>query len=146
MCVLTRLKISGNDGTEEIGSVTLILDCRLASKRNKAWTMRMILGIYSGSLLWCHNGRDGVSNHQPRDCLLYLHSGADQRKHQSSASLAFLRGIHRWPVNSPHKWPVTRKMFLIDDVIMWPCRKYSKFRQRICFHHKTFCKSQWPCV
>ena len=38
-------------------------------------------------------------------------SGADQRKHQSSASLAFVRGIHRWPVNSPHKWPVTRKCF-----------------------------------
>ena len=34
-------------------------------------------------------------------------SGADQRKHQSSASLAFVRGIHRWPVNSPHKRPVT---------------------------------------
>ena len=44
-----------------------------------------------------------------------VHSGADQRKHQSSASLAFVRGIHRWPVNSPHKWPVTRKMFPFDD-------------------------------
>ena len=38
-------------------------------------------------------------------------SGADQRKHQSSASLALVRGIHRRPVDSPHKWPVTRKMF-----------------------------------
>ena len=47
-----------------------------------------------------------------------VHSGADQRKHQSSASLAFVRGIHRWPVNSLHKWPVTRKMFPFDDVIM----------------------------
>ena len=47
-----------------------------------------------------------------------VHSGADQRKHQSSASLAFVRGIHRRPVNSPHKWPVTRKMFLFDNVIM----------------------------
>ena len=41
-----------------------------------------------------------------------VYSGADQRKHQSSASLAFLWGIHRWPVNSPHKWPVTRKMMM----------------------------------
>ena len=43
-------------------------------------------------------------------------SGADQRKHQSSASLAlaFVLGIHLWPVNSPHKWPVTRKMFPFD--------------------------------
>ena len=47
-----------------------------------------------------------------------VYSGADQRKHQSSASLAFLRGIHRWPVNSPHKGPVARKMFPFDDVIM----------------------------
>ena len=46
------------------------------------------------------------------------YSGADQRKHQSSASLAFVRGIHQGPVNSPHKWPVKRKMFPFDDVIM----------------------------
>ena len=38
-------------------------------------------------------------------------SYVDQRKHQSSASLAFVRGIHLWPVNSPHKGPVTRKSF-----------------------------------
>ena len=44
--------------------------------------------------------------------------GADQRKHLSSASLAFVRAIHRWPVNSPHKRPVTRKMLPFDDVIM----------------------------
>ena len=47
-----------------------------------------------------------------------VYSGADQSKHQSSASLAFVWGIHRGPVNSPHKWPVTLKMFPFDDVIM----------------------------
>ena len=47
-----------------------------------------------------------------------VYSGTDQRKHQSSASLAFVREIHRWLVNSPHKGPVTRKMFPFDDVIM----------------------------
>ena len=47
-----------------------------------------------------------------------VYSDADQRKHQSSASLAFVRGIHRWPVNSPPIWPVMRKMFLFNDVIM----------------------------
>ena len=45
-------------------------------------------------------------------------SGADQRKYQSSESLAFVRGIHQWPVISLHKGPVTRKMFPFDDVIM----------------------------
>ena len=38
-----------------------------------------------------------------------VYSDADQRKHQISASLAFVRGIHRWPVNSSHKVPLTRK-------------------------------------
>ena len=47
-----------------------------------------------------------------------VYSGVNQRKHQSSASLAFVRAIHRGPVNFPHKWPVTRKMFPFDDVIM----------------------------
>ena len=47
-----------------------------------------------------------------------VYSDADQSKHQSSASLAFVWGIHRGPVNSPHKWPVTRKMLPFDDVIM----------------------------
>ena len=47
-----------------------------------------------------------------------VYSVADQRKHQSSASLAFVRGIHQWLVNSPHKGPVTQKMFTFDDVIM----------------------------
>ena len=45
-------------------------------------------------------------------------SGTDQRKHQSSASLAFVGGIHRWPVNSLHKGPITWKLFPFDDVIM----------------------------
>ena len=56
-------------------------------------------------------------------------SDADQRKRQSSASLAFVWGIHRWPVNSPHKGPVTRKMFSFDDVIM------GKVIIKLCLHH-----------
>ena len=62
-----------------------------------------------------------------------VYSGADQRKHQSSASLAFVWGIHRGPVNSPHKGPVTRKIFPFDDVIMsfvkwiwWITKYYTK--------------------
>ena len=43
-----------------------------------------------------------------------VYSGANERKHQSSASLAIVRGVHRWP----DKGPVTRKMFPFDDVIM----------------------------
>ena len=53
-----------------------------------------------------------------------VYSGVD-KKHRNSASLAFVRGIHWWPMNSPHKWPVTRKMFPFDDVIMY-CIKTRK--------------------
>ena len=48
-----------------------------------------------------------------------VYSVTNQRKYQSSASLAFVQGIHRWPVNSPHKGPLTRKMLPFDDVIMF---------------------------
>ena len=49
---------------------------------------------------------------------LTVYSGAYQRKDQSSASLAFVWGIHRWPVNSTHKWPVMEKMVPFDYIIM----------------------------
>ena len=56
-----------------------------------------------------------------------VYSGADQRKHQSSASRAFARGIHWGPANSPHKWPVTRKMFPFDDVIKCKLLNFSAY-------------------
>ena len=55
----------------------------------------------------------GVSNHQPQSLIQ-----TQIKKHQSSSSPPFMQGIHRGPVNSPHKWPVTRKMFPFDEVIM----------------------------
>ena len=61
-----------------------------------------------------------------------VYSDADQRKHQSSASLAIVRRIHRGPVNSPHKWPVTRKMFPFDDVIMPPSLHQVVLSGRFC--------------
>ena len=74
-----------------------------------------------------------IASHITSLAIVYptVYSDADQRKHESSASLAFVRGIHRGPVNSPHKWSVTRKMFPFDDVIM--C---SLNLQSILVHHK----------
>ena len=63
--------------------------------------------------------------------LTSVYSDTDQRKHQSSPSLAFVRRIHRWLVNSPHKWPVTREMFPFDDVIMNPTFSCDKFMPSI---------------
>ena len=89
-------------------------------------------GMLSASLVKCDPGRRITLIHYDDvimgaiasqiTCLTIVYStvysGADQRKHQSSASLAYVRGINWGPVNSPHKWPVTRKMFPFDDVIM----------------------------
>ena len=69
-------------------------------------------------LQWRHNDYGSVPITSLTVVYSTVYSDADQRIHQSSASLAFVRGIHRKPVNSPHKWPVTRKMFPFDDIIM----------------------------
>ena len=67
-------------------------------------------------LRWRHNGH--VASQITSLTIAYssVYSGADQRKR--SASLALVRGIHRWPENFPHKWPVSRKMFPFDEVII----------------------------
>ena len=70
------------------------------------------------SLRWRHNGHDGVPNHEPRYCLLNRLFGPRSKKTSKLRVAGFVRGIHRGPGTSPHKWPVTRKMFPFDDVIM----------------------------
>ena len=79
--------------------------------------------------LWrhCNVGSEFMAWVRNNSHIVYstVYSGEDQRKHQSSASLAFVRGIHRSPVNSPHKGPVTRKMCPFDDVIMFSQSFYS---------------------
>ena len=69
-------------------------------------------------LLWRHNGRDCVSNHQPHDCLLNRLFRRRSKKTSKLRVTGLCVGIHRGPVNSPHKWPVSRKMFPFDDVFM----------------------------
>ena len=73
---------------------------------------------FHNTLQWRHNGRDSVSNHQPHD---FLFNRLFRRRSKKTSKLrvtGLCAGIHRGPVNSPHKWPVTRKMFPFDDVIM----------------------------
>ena len=59
------------------------------------------------------------SIHQPHDCLLKRLFGWRSKKTSKLPVTGLCAGIHRWPVNSPHKGPVTRKMFPFDDVSMW---------------------------
>ena len=77
------------------------------------------LDFTAKSLHWRHNDHDGVSNHQPHDCLL---NRLYRRRSKETSKLrvtGLCVGNSPGPVNSPHKGPVTRKMFPFDDVIMW---------------------------
>ena len=76
-------------------------------------------------------------------------SGEDQRKHQSPSPLAFVMGIHRWPVDSPHNGPVTRKLSPFDDVIMIKRYRSEKMNASItmkfsCWRHPEL--SRWTFV
>ena len=71
------------------------------------------------SLQWRHNGRDGVSNHQPHDCLLNRLFGCRSKKTPKLRVTGFVR------------WPVT------DD--RWIPRTNGRFRGK-CFHWMT---SSW---
>ena len=116
---------------------------RISVKISRICEFRVIMGIMTGLLGCCSSStvgsraNDYVKTREGFDCIIrpapsragrttpsqpgqypLSLSGADQRKHQSSESLAFVRGIHQWSVNSPHKGPVTRKISPFDDVIM----------------------------
>ena len=66
-----------------------------------------------------------------------VYSGAGQRKHQSSASQAFVRRFHRGPVNFPHKWPVTRKCFHLMTS-SWPTTWMTSTESKIYTKHKSY--------
>ena len=108
----------------------VVLHCSIFFKWNKLVRVRVRVQITSFTIVYSA-----------------LYSGADQRKHQSSASPAFVRGIHRGPVNSPHKCPVTRKMFPFHDVIMIPL---SRGTEQFHFNQKgtnayvvVICSANW---
>ena len=75
-------------------------------------------GATSRALHWRHHDNDGVSNHQHHGCLL---KRLFRRRSQKTSTLrvtGLCVGNSPGPVNSPHKGPVTRKMFPFDGVIM----------------------------
>ena len=70
------------------------------------------------TLRWRHNDHDGVSNHQPHGCLFNRLFRLKSKKTSKLGVTGLCVGNSPGPVNSPHKGPVTRKMFPFDDVIM----------------------------
>ena len=91
-----------------------LITLRTVGLQNGSWLLFLLYQHYDDVRM------DAIASQITSFPIFYsiVYSDADQRKHQSSASLVFVRGIHRGPVNFPHKWPVTRKMFPFDDVIM----------------------------
>ena len=83
------------------------------SVRNVACDLNLDLYInWLTTLQWRYNGRDSVSNHQPHGCLLNRLFRRRSKKN--------IKAPRHWRLYLPHKWPVTRKMFPLDDVIMRP--------------------------
>ena len=100
--------------------------CICVSKLGHYWFRESHCGINHSlrnrpmkfALRWRHNGRDSVSHHQPHDCLLNRLFRHRSKKTSKLRVTGLCAGNSPGPVNSPHKWPVTRKMFPFDDVIM----------------------------
>ena len=89
------------------------------------------------ALRWRHNGCDSVSNHQPYDCLLSRLFRPRWKKTSKLRVTGLCVGNSPGPMNSPHKGPVTRKMFPFDDVIM----SASALCERTISWYKT---TTWP--
>ena len=139
-CQLTYVHLYGTpiSITVSMASVERMAVVREASLRRQSADRDDIM-----ILQWRHNEFAGVSNHQPHYCLL---NGLFRRKSKKTSKLSvtgLVRGIHRWPVNSPHKGPVTRKMFQFDDVTMKVVRngnrdpfQYKDRLSGIMFHYR----------
>ena len=97
------------------------------------------------ALHWRHNDHDCVSNYQSRGCLLNCLFGRKSKKTSMLRVTGLCVGNSPGPVNSPHKGPVTRKMFPFDDVIMinHDCNQY-RHDVWLCDHHWFRCC--YPCT
>ena len=121
--------ISAPYSVKELG-----MDMWIRPHRNAVEVMVWISN-YNRQKLWDsitfqrHNGRDGVSNHQPHDCLLNHLFRRRSKKTSKLRVTGLCAGNSPGTVNSPHKWPVTRKMIPFDDVIMRICINPSPFTQ-----------------
>ena len=133
-------------------NMVLLTASRKQSKvrRNKSTnhTFTGWLGMSSygeSTLLWHHNGSDGVSNHQPHDCLLKGSFRRRSKKTSKPRVTGLCVGNSPGPMYSTHKWPVTRKMFPFDDVIMTtyfghPQPGFKSITQVWNQPHQTVCK------
>ena len=83
------------------------------------WAKSVILSCLDMSLQWLYNEHHGVPNHRHLHCLLSRLFRLASKKTSKLRVTGLFRGIHLWPVDSPHKGPVMRKMFPLDGGIMF---------------------------
>ena len=98
---------------------------------------RFVLPLFfTVALKWRHNGAMASQITGFSIVCLTVCSGAGQRKHESYVSLAFAKGIHQWQVDSPHKGPVTRKMFPFHYVERYHGLN-SNGKSYVCYYNKA---------
>ena len=99
-------------------STTSIMAKPLSKAMSIDMDIRHLVVITHRTLHWRHNDHDGVWNHQPHGCLLKCLFRRRSKKTSKLRVTGLCVGNSPGPVNSPHKGPITRKMFPFDDVIM----------------------------
>ena len=107
------------------------LSLHYLSEKNSSCPVRSKIKGTVLPLQWRHNGFDGLPNHQPHDCLLNHLFRRRSKKTPKLRVTGLCAGNS--PVNSPHKWPVTWKMFPFDDVIMYAVIHHLSFVQNQCY-------------
>ena len=111
--LMIRLNQSGN------GMRTVWCHVTIINLSFWCWLVQWFRQLYCEiALHWRHNDHDSVSSHQPHGCLLNRLFRRRSKKTSKLRVTGLCVGNSPGPVNSPHKGPVTRKMFPFDDVIM----------------------------
>ena len=127
LCLRAVWIISAKAAIHRRGRVSVFVRPVTGLPRRSSQGQVYCVEIYFSSLLWRHNGRDGASNHELHHCLL---NRLSFKKTSKLRVTGLCGGVHRWPVNSPHKWPVTWKMFPFDYVIMlWQVNMFVTYQE-----------------
>ena len=114
--VINRLLCTNTPPLNELCIINFLLRITLKWSIQSSLKSSFTRNIFRATLQWRHNRRDGVSNHQPHDC---LRNRLFRRRSKRTSKLR-VTGLctGNSSVNSPHKWPITRKMCPFGDVIM----------------------------
>ena len=118
--------------------LVLYIYARQANRHKLQWISLVTINAVSmisriPSLQWRHNKRDGVSSHRRLDCIPNRLFGCRSKKHKNSASVALVRGIHRWPVYSRHKG-----QYNVENITIWWRHHDSNGQRDITIFHRTF--------